>query len=201
MFSILYKKTNIVFEQCEYYQKGSFRNRCLVAGSSSVVSLTVPLVKGRYQRTPITEVRIDNSVRWQERHWRTLESCYRKAPWFDHYAPGLEEMYRTRYELLAYWDLDLFHWVLSWLNWNKPVNLTGQFLPSYADPGTLDLRSRILPRTYTRFPSTSYQQVFSDRTGFLPNLSIIDLLFCMGTQATSYLAAQAADLAGLWWQA
>jgi hypothetical protein len=187
VFLILYKKSNIIFEQCEAYQKGGFRNRCIVAGGAGPVQLSVPLLHGRDQKRPVSDVYIDNSSPWQERHWRTIESCYRKSPWYDYYAPALEQYYERHYDLLINWNRDLFNWVIAQINWKGEIGTSTRFEKEYSPAAILDLRNRILPRNYQQFSCVPYRQVFEERTGFLANLSIIDLLFCEGKNAANYL--------------
>lgn len=187
LFSTLYKFKHIIFEECEFYQKMSFRNRCMLAGAEGVVQLSIPVSRGRNQKTSIREVQVANRYSWQEQHWKTIESCYRKAPWFEHYAPELEKFYNTPYIHLAKWNLDLFQWVVEKLGLKTGIDFTQDFQTSYPDEDILDIRNTILPKTYMDMPANFYQQVFSDRTGFLSNLSILDLLFCQGKRAKEYL--------------
>jgi len=187
LFSALYKHKHIVFEECELYQKMSFRNRCMLAGAEGVIQLSIPLIKGRNQKTPITEVQIDNRYHWQQQHWRTIESSYRKSPWFDHYAPGLENFYSTDYTHLLKWNLDLFRWIIEKSELDITTESTTDFNSAHSDTNIVDLRNTLLPKTYIKQSVNPYQQVFSDRTGFLPNLSILDLLFCMGRNTKEYL--------------
>ena len=79
---ILFQFSNIKIEQYESYQKMSFRNRCMVAGSNGVVHLSVPLEKGRGQKELMKDVRISHSANWQVQHWRTIESFYSRSPIF-----------------------------------------------------------------------------------------------------------------------
>src|SRR6188768_243256 len=85
LYKHLISSKHVVFEQYENFQKMGFRNRCQVAGPLKVIDLTVPLVGGRDQKTLITGIWIDNNSRWQWQHWRTIESCYNKSPFFFYY--------------------------------------------------------------------------------------------------------------------
>lgn len=189
LFSILNKSSNIIFEQYETYQKMSFRNRCLIAGANGVISLSISLEKGRSQKKLITDVKISNRTNWQEQHWRTIESCYRGSPWFVYYGPELRQFYYRKFEYLFDWNLELFKWAISKLNFPIPVEIgfTNNFQHLYDDAFFIDLRNKILPKNYHLTPTKPYQQVFKERTGFIPNLSIIDLLFCEGKRALNYL--------------
>src|SRR5579872_5298912 len=89
-----YNFSHIVIEQCETYQKMSFRNRCQIAGAEGVIDLSIPLVKGRDQKTFIRNVKIADGLPWQAQHWKTIVSCYSRSPWFEFYRDELEGLYR-----------------------------------------------------------------------------------------------------------
>src|SRR6201999_1060492 len=111
-YKISYDSSNIVFEQCESYQKMSFRNRCQIAGAQGVVDLSIPLAGGRDQKRLMKEVRGSADRGWQDQHWKTIVSCYNRSPWFEYYRDGLEGLYRQRVEFLLDWNLRCFEWSL-----------------------------------------------------------------------------------------
>ncbi len=188
LFSILDKITNIKFEACEAYQKGSFRNRCNILGANGIIPLSIPLDQGRSQRNLITEVRISNATNWQIHHWKAIESCYKRSPWFEHYAPELKSFYSQKYDFLFDWNLELFKWALKKINMNSlHVGQTNDFNKSYDPDIYEDLRNQIRPSNFKNFNMKPYPQVFSDRFGFVSNLSIIDLLMNIGKTAGNYL--------------
>ncbi len=177
----------VIIEQYESFQKMSFRNRCQVLGAGKLINLSVPIIGGRDQKAPITEVLIDNSQPWPMQHWRTLESCYNKSPFFLHYGPSVKDMLFGGFRTL--WELDnaCFDWVISKLR----IGITKEFSTSFQKqmPGDVaDLRNRCVPANRESFGLTPYQQVFGQQ--FVPNLSILDLLFNLGPQAGEYLQKQ-----------
>ena len=192
---ILFKKviefSNIEFDLYDVHRKMSFRNRCVVAGGGGPVNLSIPLVEGRNQRRPLQEVQIDNRVRWQDQHWKTITSCYNRSPWFEFYKNELEVLYQQPVEMLADWNRRCWDWAVKKLG--APVNT--RYAGSYrepVDPGQyLDWRNRLMPRSIsTDFPNpVKYRQVFEDRLGFIPHLSILDLLFCEGKASVEVLEA------------
>jgi len=189
---IVYKKlidfSNIVFEQYEHFDKMSFRNRAVVAGANGPVNLSVPLEQGRNQRTLVKEVRIADRENWQSRHWKTIQSCYNRSPFFEYYIPTLEELYGKKYGYLWDWNLACFEWVKSQLRLSIEVNFSIDYQPLYDETSYVDWRGKILPKNKPdpgQYPV--YRQVFEDRLGFLPNLSILDLMFCQGNHAMEIL--------------
>ncbi|MBN9380110.1 MAG: WbqC family protein [Chitinophagaceae bacterium] len=190
LYKISNKSSNITFDQYEFYQKMSFRNRCQIAGAQGRIDLSVPLVQGRDQKTVMKDVRIANTHRWQDRHWKTILACYSRSPWFEYYRDELEHLYRKPFVFLKDWDLACFEWTNRILALPLEVTLTDAWRPQY-EGDSLDLRGKLVPRNIQDIdlaPPVVYRQVFEEITGFIPNLSILDLLFCEGQRARSLLA-------------
>lgn len=174
-------------ERYEHYQKVSYRNRCYIAGPNGVILLSVPLTKGKNQRTIMKDVRISNEEKWQALHWKTLTSAYRRSPWFEYFEDGLEGLYERKFDFLLDWNMACFEWADKVLGLEKPLSYTESFRKSY-DPaeGVLDRRDVLVPgKGDETLPP--YTQVFGERTGFVPDLSILDLLFCEGKRALELL--------------
>lgn len=208
---ILYKNSNkfsnIVFEQYEYYQKMSFRNRCRIAGANGLINLSVPLEKGRDQKTLLKDVKISGRNDWQGQHWKTILSCYSRSPWFEFYRDELAGLYQKPFQFLLDWNLSCFEWTLKILQMPVSFSLTTAYHKNYEEGNWVDWRGKILPghrkggaiedqlghrdpgqpddttRPALREAVVKYRQVFEERTGFLPGLSILDLLFCEGKNA------------------
>ena len=174
-------------ERYEHYQKVSFRNRCYVAGPNGKILLSVPLSKGKNQRTIMKDVRISNVENWQGLHWKTLTSAYRRSPWFEYFENDLEGLYEKKFDFLLDWNMACLEWANKVLGISKEVILTEGFEKSY-DPsaGIIDKRDHFVPGQDLEGLPT-YAQVFGERTGFFPNLSILDLLFCEGKRGLELL--------------
>lgn len=190
LYKVSNKKSNIVFEQYEFYQKMSFRNRCEIASAQGRIHLSIPLVKGRDQKTVMKDVRIANTYSWQDQHWKTLLACYSRSPWFEYYRDDLEQLYRTSFDFLLDWNLACFEWTCRVLALPAGVMLTDAWRPYYGEDW-LDLRGKLVPKNIGETDLASpvaYRQVFEEVTGFIPHLSVLDLLFCEGQRARSLLA-------------
>lgn len=192
LFKISINFSHVKFDIYDNWRKMSFRNRCVVAGANGPINLSVPLQEGREQRKPMKEVMIDNRKPWQSQHWKTITSCYNRSPWFDFFCGELEEIYRQPYRYLIDWNRACFEWVSA----KTGLSLTTGFTENYQSPeavsGVLDLRNRMLPKSIREeFPDpVRYRQVFEERTGFVPHLSILDLLFCEGKNARRILTGE-----------
>ena len=181
-----YEFSNIIFEQYESYQKMSFRNRCIIAGANGLITLSIPLQEGRNQKTIMKEVKIEDS-KWQTDHWKSIESCYNKSPWFEFYKDELHKLYSKPFCFLLDWNLACFEWSIRILGLPLVFSLSEIFIKKYNED-VADFRNKILPKNYKDYNTVSYRQVFEDRIGFMPNLSILDLIFCEGKTAKELLS-------------
>jgi WbqC-like protein family len=177
---------NILIEKEEHFPKQTFRNRTRIYSPNGPLDLFLPVIKGSKYHTKVKDVRISYDFKWQRLHWLSLESCYRNSAYFEFYEDGLVPFYEKKYEFLFDYNLELTEWVFKQLK--KPVEL--QFTSEYHDdvPAELDYRTKIQFKNTAQTANTKeYYQVFSERLGFLPNMSIVDLLFSQGPQAKNYL--------------
>ncbi len=179
------KADTVLFEGYEHYQKMSDRNRYRISGSNNSILLTVPMVNGRDQSAPMSEIRIANDHAWQVQHWRTLVSVYNRSPYFFHYEPSLKRLFETEFTYLVDFNRAAMHWVKQQLQLGFEEQESASYSRDYPTEYT-DLRN------LKRFPvpAAKYYQVFEDRIGFVPGLSILDLLFSEGPHTTAWLNSQ-----------
>jgi hypothetical protein len=183
----LFQFSNVKIEQYETYQKMSFRNRCIVAGSNGLVHLSVPLEKGRNGKQLMKDTRISYSGRWQSEHLRTIESCYSRAPFFEFYFDGARKLIEQKQVFLIDLNLSILEWLKKILLIPGVISLTQNYLSEYP-AGVTDFRNHILPKNFQDHSLLPrYIQVFEDRIGFQPNLCVLDLLFCTGPGARDLL--------------
>ena len=176
----------VFVEKAENYLKGSYRNRCYIAAANGPMRLTIPLLKGKNEQQSIAEVRIANAQSWQIHHWQSIRSAYGSAPFFDHFADELEVFYQKPYEFLFDFNFHLLQWTLEQIGLQTRLHTTQKYQSAYEFP-TLDFRNSIFPKKHRQkkdeqFREVLYPQVFMEKNGFLPNLSILDLLFCAGPE-------------------
>lgn len=165
-------------EKHENYQKGGYRNRCRIVGPNGGQTLTVPLVKSKHQRRPVTEVRISYETDWWRVHEQAIRTAYGRAPYFEFYAEALFAAAGKRHQFLWQLNEDLSTTLLGLLQHPVSLSYTATFVPPY------DQNFRYpddLPPTLPAYP-----QVFTDRHGFTPGLSILDALFCLGPQLLTH---------------
>lgn len=190
VFKILIKEKHIKIEQYERFKKMSFRNRCIILGANGLVSLTVPIEGGREQKALIRDVKIDNSEPWPRTHLRSLVSAYSKAPFFEYYFREIEVLLNSNEKFLFDLNLKIISFLIKSLKINATIELTSECRLEYSNAN--DMRNKILPKNFQKDKEhwkPKYFQVFEDKWGFQPNLSILDLLFCEGPNAANLLAS------------
>jgi len=174
-------QNQVIWEVEDNYQKQTFRNRCYICTDQGKQMLTIPIrhVGGRNGRQRYKEVRLENSYRWQRQHWRTLQTAYRTSPFFEFYEDDLAPLYERRFEFLLDFNLKVTSSLCDCLRTEMPRGQTAAYDPAPA--GLYDARYLVdAKRERLPFPM-QYHQVFGDRHGFVPHLSILDLLFNLGT--------------------
>ena len=180
----LIKNRDINFSVYDFYCRRSFRNRCFIAGSNGLISLSIPIKGGRNQKTVFRDIRIDYTKDWQQQHWRSIFSAYGKSPWFFHYEESMEKLFSQKTDLLLDWNLLCLNWINQALGISREnLKISDESLPQLEANEIIDWRDKILPANF-QDPSFGrspvYTQVFEEKLGFQPNLSVLDFLFCCG---------------------
>ncbi|MFT6827423.1 MAG: hypothetical protein ACI9Z3_001319 [Roseivirga sp.] len=186
-FAALYQAEEVLIEANEWFEKRSYRNRCTILTANGDLDLTVP-VHGANKKILTQRIEIDNHEKWVNNHWRAVQSAYGKSPFFDFYADGFESILKSEETNLFSLNQRLLTICLKYLQIDTKVILTTSFEKN-PKVGITDLRSALHPRNpYSElkwFNPASYQQIFGKN--FVPNLSILDLLFCTGPEALKVL--------------
>ena len=175
-------KGQLVLEAQEHYQKRSFRNKCMISGPQGTQVLTIPLVKGKHQQQKITDVRIAFEESWPSQHLQAIRSAYGRAPFFIHYFPAIEEVLSSPTTKLFDFNHRLFMTIGTLLRLDLNISRSAVYEPQ--PDSSLDYRNYLTPRNFqdqVRIPV--YPQVFQDRHPFCSNLSILDMLFCVGPES------------------
>jgi hypothetical protein len=184
-FSIISRSDKVSIERHENYIKQTYRNRCCILSAHGTQMLSVPVLEGSRHKVPITEARIDYSKRWQQVHLGAIRSSYRLAPYYEFYSGEIEETIAAGYKYL--WELNtkLINTLVQMLKLKCGISFTGLYEP--ASDEEKDFRYRLEPGKVSLFQNKRYIQVFSTPEDYVPNLSIIDLLFNQGPDAVKYL--------------
>jgi len=152
-------------------------------GANGSQTLTIPKERKSSDKTLISDINISNQDKWQKSHWQSIVSAYNSSPFFEYYKDELLPFYNTKYSTLFDFNLKLTKTILELMQVEKKLNFTSKFQKEF---NGLDFRSS----KFILKNQEEYQQVFSDKNPFIPNLSILDVLFNLGPETTSYLERQ-----------
>lgn len=158
----------------DIYCKQTLRNRCYIASPNGPLALTIPVVKFVPYRTLTRDIRISDHGNWRHLHWQALTSSYRRTPFFEFYADDFAPFYERKWEFLADYNQALQELVCGLV-----FGEDGRA----ADGGPHTCPDSHVPAPSSDFHPVPYYQIFSDRHGFMPDLSIVDLLFNMGPES------------------
>ena len=186
-----YQKLNrhrCVIECHDNFVKQTYRNRCVIASANGPQTLTVPIERYDGLKCPMRDIRISDHGNWRHLHWQALLSAYGETPFFEFYAYDLRPFFEERrWTFLLDFNLDITRTVCSLLDIRPEMSLSRHYIE---DPQAVDLRDAIRPKhplPDPEFEPQPYYQVRSARHGFLPNLSVLDLLFNEGPEGIFWL--------------
>jgi len=178
-----------LLETHENYQKGGYRNRYYIAGPNGPVRLTAPLEKGKNDKTPISEVRISRDENWELQHLRSIQTAYGKSPFFEDYFPSFKSLFESRKELLLELNVESLTLTRDIVAPNLSLEFTDAWQSDYSNKQDIEDKRGIYKPSLLKKAriANHYPQVFEDKFGFQPNLSILDLIFCLGPEAATFL--------------
>lgn len=183
-FSLIRNAGNVFIETEENYIKQSYRNRFRILSSNGILTLSVPVMKGSQLKTNIKDITIDYSKRWQQNHLGAITSAYSRSPYFQFYSDSFSKIILGNHKFLIDLNNELLEKCLEIMKINKCILYTSSF---EAHTGKIyDYRYRLNPKKSLDFPYKPYIQVFGN-PGFVPGLSIVDLLFNAGPESAEYL--------------
>lgn len=183
-FRAIANEPTLLLEQQDRWQKASYRNRTNIASANGLQTLSIPIVGGRGQKGGYKEVQICYAENWQHQHWQSIVSAYHSAPFFEHYAPYFEPLYKKEISLLFDFNLELFKLLLRFCKLDITINFTDEYQKETNE--NQDLRAQFSPQiAIENIPI--YHQVFEEKHGFICDVSVLDLLFNEGPVAREYL--------------
>ena len=173
-------------ERYDHFMKQTNRNRCMIATTNGLQALTVPIEKPAQDKCLMRDVRISDHGNWRHLHWNALCSAYGESPFFEFYADDLRPFFERKYAFLYDFNMAITECMCSLLDIQPCLKPTDNYLKDVPN----DFRDSIRPKhplPDAAFTPQPYYQVYARKHGFLPNLSILDLLFNMGNEAIFYL--------------
>ena len=193
-FTKLISYQGIFIEYWENYLKQSYRNRTVILAANGPLQLSLPVADGPRAKGPIRDQQLYNGCNWQQIHWRGISSAYNNSPFFEYYSDDLAPFfYEKRWKYLIDFNFEIQNAVIKAINLHASIQYTKEYCPRGEVPMTTDdFRDTIHPKPQKqnvddRFFPAPYSQVFEAKWGFVPNLSILDLLFNNGPETLNHL--------------
>lgn len=205
-FFVIAQSGRVLIEQHENYQKQSWRSRCRILAAGGPEDLSIPVVKEERRSRPIRDIRIDYSEPWLQHHIRAFDAAYHSSAFYDYYADDLLPILESRPAFLFDLNMSLLEKLLELLDMHTPVSLTSTYVNEGLMSGLtghlFDGRARIQPKYkgesllaeygceqayYQVFVNQKPSQAGHGAQGFIPNLSILDLLSAEGPDAGRFL--------------
>jgi hypothetical protein len=184
-FHHLNKYQTIQLEIFENYIKQTYRNRCCIYSANGKLTLSVPVKKIDGNYTKVKDIEIDYSQPWQKLHWRAIESAYNSSPFFLYYRDDLEPYYKKKFKFLIELNTEMLVMLCNQIKIKTDILFSEKYVESSSN--IIDLRNSFSPKKQSGMTQKKYKQVFDDKFGFIPNLSIIDLLFNEGKFSSELL--------------
>lgn len=177
----------ITFEVEDNFQKQTNRNRMYIYSPNGLQMLNIPVKHSKNERQKFKDVRIENAFGWQKNHFKSLEAAYRTSPFFEYFEDDFRPIFEKKHEFMMDLNFQIFEIVNECLGVDLPFSKTDKYFHEIQDK--TDFRYLANGKKDT-FVNEKYTQVFEEKHGFTPNLSILDLLFNEGRHAVDYLKNQ-----------
>ena len=209
----LYRSEEVVIEQWENFQKQTYRNRCLIATTQGIQALTVPIERGTSPL--IKDIPISDHGNWRHLHWNAIISAYGESPFFEYYQDDIRPFFEKKWEFLLDFNEAIREKMCELLDIQPKVNYSLEFKDyslefkvdslemntQIAEKSTINYKQSTInkeidfregirpkhPQPDPDFEAKPYYQVYQQKHGFLPNLSVLDLLMNMGPEGIFYL--------------
>lgn len=175
-YRMLAKTPNAQWVLEDRYTKQTLRNRCSIYGANGKIQLSIPVERPHGKATTMSQAQISYAEAWQQIHWRSIKSAYGRAPYFEYFEHKIKPLFSKNHELLSDFLVDVNQTILDIFKLDKPSVLNSEFNTELQKH--LDQLSEIAAYTNT----DHYYQIFEDRHGFIPDLSVLDWVFHCGNR-------------------
>lgn len=175
-------ESEIMLEKSENLPKQTYRTRANIYGANGKLSLIVPVHHNG--KRVMRDIEISYAEDWMNLHWKSIKTAYQSSPYFEFYEDRLAEMYSRKEKFLVDFNLKTLETVQQILKTEKAYSLNNEY---DACPESEDLRNFFSAKKRPETEAEPYYQTFSDKLGFLPDLSILDLICNKGPESLTYI--------------
>ena len=181
-FTHLLRNKSVVIQTNETFPKQTFRNRCVILNANGLQNLSIPVERESGHETLTKDIRISYAEDWHKIHLRSIESAYRRTPYYEYYIDALESILNKNHALLTDLNFELMEFLVA------KTGLSCELKQTTSDEKiSRELNDLVNPKIESSFQGKSYLQTFTERFGFQNNLSMLDLLFNEGPNAICVL--------------
>ena len=183
-YRLLARHPKVIIDAGEHYVRQSYRTRTRIVGPNGVQDLNVQIARDHGHKMPMQTVGLSTVETWPQQHVHAIRSAYGKAPWTLHYIDAIEAVITTPYDRLIDLDLATMRLAMKWLGLTTEVEVSEAYVEGVS--AAWDLRTSLHPKKPVPpevEPVPPYPQVFADRHGFQPRMSVIDLVCNCGPDA------------------
>jgi hypothetical protein len=188
-FVAMSQADNITFELEDNFQKQTNRNRTYIYSPNGIQLLNIPVKHSKEIHQKTKDVKIETDFDWQKQHFKSLEAAYRSSPFFEYFEDDIRPVFEKKQTFLLDLNFEAMHIVSKCLRMKFEYETTTEYFHEVDTKAVLDFRN-LADGKKDASQFEPYTQVFSDKHGFLNNLSILDLLFNEGRYALDYLKKQ-----------
>lgn len=190
LYRLLAQYPKAIVDVGEHHERQSYRTRTSIMGPNGVQDLVVQIQRRSGEKMPMHTVELSYSENWPYQHMHAFRSGYGKTPWAIHFLEDIADLLEREHERLVDLDLTTMRMCLKWLRLSTELEISSNYVEPASITAGLDLRQTFhpkkpLPMGVATLPP--YPQVFADRHGYVPRLSIIDLLCNTGPQAVGHV--------------
>ena len=182
-FAVFLKEENeIVLEQYENFPKQTYRNRTNIYGANGRLSLIIPI--NHSGERVMKEIKVSHRENWQKLHWKSIKSAYQSSPYFEFYEDKLQKIFEFESDSLIQFNLNALKIVLDILKTEKAYSLNIEYVKI---PLEENYREKFSAKKESEIEMEEYYQTFTDKMGFMKDLSILDLICNKGPETLTYL--------------
>ncbi len=173
-------------EQNDYYVRQTYRNRCYIAAANGKMALSIPVERNLTEKGLVKDIRISDHDNWRHQHWQSIVSAYGMSPFFEYFEDDIAPFFTKRWKFLIDFNMEITQKLLDLLEIDKQLKLTDEYCADFQNK-VVDLRLKTKAHKEESVVTKPYYQVFDAKYGFLPDLSVLDLIFNMGNESILYL--------------
>lgn len=182
-FSVFLDPENeIVFEQFENFPKQTYRNRANIYGANGKLSLIIPIHHNG--KREFKDIEISYREDWRTLHWKSIKTAYQSSPYFEYYEDKFRKIFDLKEKFLLDFNLKGIEVIQQILKTEKAHSLNEEYIKN---PENINFREKFSAKLPSEFEMEEYYQTFSDKFGFLKDLSVLDLICNKGPESLVYI--------------